>query len=286
MGNASRSSGSRLAGGSSPTCSLSGADRRNLTGVDPRNAAPTTGSRSARSIPPTTWRVGPGGAPRAARASGPTPGASTRPCTGAGRGPCASTPASADAETTNQRWKMLLASGSTGLSCAFDLPTQMGYDSDHPRAEGEVGRVGVAIDSVEDMHRLLAGLPLDQVTTSMTINATAAILLLLYQLVAEEAGVAAAGAGRHHPERHLEGVHRPGHLHLPAPAVDAAGHRHLRLLPRRTCRRGTPSPSPATTSARPARRRSRRSPSPWPTASPTSRRPWRRGWRWTSSRRG
>jgi methylmalonyl-CoA mutase N-terminal domain/subunit len=93
------------------------------------------------------------------------------------------------AETTNERWKMLLASGSTGLSCAFDLPTQMGYDSDHPRAEGEVGRVGVAIDSVEDMQRLLAGLPLARITTSMTINSTAAILLLLYQLVAEENGV-------------------------------------------------------------------------------------------------
>jgi methylmalonyl-CoA mutase N-terminal domain/subunit len=100
-----------------------------------------------------------------------------------------------DAVTTNQRWKMLLASGSTGLSCAFDLPTQMGYDSDHPRAEGEVGRVGVAIDSVEDMQRLLAGLPLDQVTTSMTINATAAILLLLYQLVAEEAGIPGSALG-------------------------------------------------------------------------------------------
>jgi len=99
------------------------------------------------------------------------------------------------ADTTNQRWKMLLASGSTGLSCAFDLPTQMGYDSDHPRAEGEVGRVGVAIDSIEDMQRLLADLPLDQVTTSMTINATAAILLLLYQLVAEEAGIDGARLG-------------------------------------------------------------------------------------------
>jgi methylmalonyl-CoA mutase N-terminal domain/subunit len=93
------------------------------------------------------------------------------------------------AEKTNARWKMLLASGSTGLSCAFDLPTQMGYDSDHPRAEGEVGKVGVAIDSLEDMRLLLAELPLDRVTTSMTINATAAILLLLYQLVAEEGGV-------------------------------------------------------------------------------------------------
>jgi methylmalonyl-CoA mutase N-terminal domain/subunit len=93
------------------------------------------------------------------------------------------------AETTNERWKMLLANGSTGLSCAFDLPTQMGYDSDHPRSEGEVGKVGVAIDSIEDMRLLLNGLPLDTVSTSMTINATAAILLLLYELVAEEQGV-------------------------------------------------------------------------------------------------
>ncbi|HZQ88351.1 MAG TPA: methylmalonyl-CoA mutase family protein [Acidimicrobiales bacterium] len=94
-----------------------------------------------------------------------------------------------DAASTNERWKLLLSHGSTGLSCAFDLPTQMGYDSDHPRSEGEVGKVGVAIDSIEDMRLLLGGLPLDEVTTSMTINATAAVLLLLYQLVAEEQGV-------------------------------------------------------------------------------------------------
>src|SRR3954463_3588059 len=94
------------------------------------------------------------------------------------------------AEATNQRWKQLLAAGSTGLACAFDLPPQMGYDSDHPRAEGEVGKVGVAIDSIDDMHALLDGLPLDTISTSMTINATAAILLLLYQLVAEENGTA------------------------------------------------------------------------------------------------
>jgi methylmalonyl-CoA mutase N-terminal domain/subunit len=93
------------------------------------------------------------------------------------------------AEATNERWRLLLAGGGTGLSCAFDLPTQMGYDSDHPRAEGEVGKVGVAINSIDDMRVLLAGLPLDQVTTSMTINATAAILMLLYQLVAEEQGI-------------------------------------------------------------------------------------------------
>ncbi|HET9441769.1 MAG TPA: methylmalonyl-CoA mutase family protein, partial [Acidimicrobiales bacterium] len=93
------------------------------------------------------------------------------------------------ADETNQRFHYLLNAGQTGLSCAFDLPTQMGYDSDHPRAEGEVGRVGVAIDSIEDMRLLLDGLPLAEVTTSMTINATSSILLLLYQLVAEEQGV-------------------------------------------------------------------------------------------------
>ncbi len=99
------------------------------------------------------------------------------------------------AEATNDRFKFLLEHGQTGLSCAFDLPTQMGYDSDHPRAEGEVGKVGVAIDSLADMRLLLDGLPLDEVTTSMTINATAAILLLLYELVAEERGLSAASLG-------------------------------------------------------------------------------------------
>jgi methylmalonyl-CoA mutase, N-terminal domain len=93
------------------------------------------------------------------------------------------------AEQTNQRFHLLLDAGQTGLSTAFDLPTQMGYDSDHPMAAGEVGRVGVAIDSIEDMERLLTGIPLDQVSTSMTINATAAILLALYVAVADEQGV-------------------------------------------------------------------------------------------------
>jgi methylmalonyl-CoA mutase N-terminal domain/subunit len=96
------------------------------------------------------------------------------------------------AEATNERFKFLLRAGQTGLSCAFDLPTQMGYDADHERAQGEVGKVGVAISSLDDMRLLLADLPLDEVTTSMTINATASTLLLLYQLVAEEQGVAGA----------------------------------------------------------------------------------------------
>jgi methylmalonyl-CoA mutase N-terminal domain/subunit len=94
------------------------------------------------------------------------------------------------ADETNRRFRYLLDHGQTGLSVAFDLPTQMGLDSDHPRADGEVGRTGVAIDSVEDMGRLLEGIPLDQVSTSMTINATAPILLLLYELVAEDQGIA------------------------------------------------------------------------------------------------
>jgi len=94
-----------------------------------------------------------------------------------------------NAESTNERFKFLLDAGQTGLSCAFDLPTQMGFDSDHPRSEGEVGKVGVAIDSLADMRLLLKDLPLDQVTTSMTINSTASTLLLMYQLVAEEQGV-------------------------------------------------------------------------------------------------
>ena len=99
------------------------------------------------------------------------------------------------AEDTNRRFHYLLDHGQTGLSVAFDLPTQMGFDSDHPRAQGEVGKTGVAIDSVEDMQRLLAGIPLSEVTTSMTINATAAILLLLYELVAEGQRVPAESLG-------------------------------------------------------------------------------------------
>jgi methylmalonyl-CoA mutase N-terminal domain/subunit len=93
------------------------------------------------------------------------------------------------AEGSNQRYKYLLNQGQTGLSVAFDLPTQIGYDSDHPMAEGEVGKVGVAIDSICDMETLFEGIPLDKVSTSMTINATAAILLALYVAVAKKQGV-------------------------------------------------------------------------------------------------
>jgi methylmalonyl-CoA mutase N-terminal domain/subunit len=98
-----------------------------------------------------------------------------------------------DAAATNERFKDLLEAGQTGLSVAFDLPTQMGLDSDDPLAAGEVGKVGVAIDSVEDIRVLFDGIPLDEVSVSMTINSTAAVLLLMYQIVAQEQG---AGAQR------------------------------------------------------------------------------------------
>jgi methylmalonyl-CoA mutase N-terminal domain/subunit len=97
----------------------------------------------------------------------------------------------ASAKESNKRYRYLLSKGSTGLSMAFDLPTQLGLDSDNPRCAGEVGRTGVAIDTIEDMRTAFDGIPLDRVSTSMTINAPAACLLLLYELVGEEQGVAA-----------------------------------------------------------------------------------------------
>ncbi|MDR7865915.1 MAG: methylmalonyl-CoA mutase family protein [Sporomusaceae bacterium] len=98
----------------------------------------------------------------------------------------------ASAEESNRRYKYLLGQGQTGLSVAFDLPTQIGYDSDHPLAQGEVGKVGVAIDSLADMEALFAGIPVDKVSTSMTINAPAAVLLAMYIAVGEKQGVAPA----------------------------------------------------------------------------------------------
>src|SRR6201991_2668150 len=97
----------------------------------------------------------------------------------------------ASAKESNERYKYLLAHGSTGLSMAFDLPTQLGLDSDDPRCLGEVGRTGVAIDTIDDMRTAFDQIPLDQVSTSMTINAPAGVLLLLYELIGEEQGVSA-----------------------------------------------------------------------------------------------
>jgi methylmalonyl-CoA mutase N-terminal domain/subunit len=124
------------------------------------------------------------------------------------------------ARSTNERFKLLLAAGQTGLSVAFDLPTQMGLDSDSPRALGEVGRAGVAIDSVDDMHVLLDGIPLDRVSTSMTINATAATLLAMYIVVAEERGIArSALSGTVQNDILKEYVARGTYIYPPEPSM-------------------------------------------------------------------
>ena len=138
----------------------------------------------------------------------------------------------ASAEETNERFRHLLAAGQTGLSVAFDLPTQLGLDSDDPLAAGEVGRTGVAIDSLDDMLRLFDGIPLGGVSTSMTINAPAAVLLLLYELAGAEHGVRAGRAARHGAERRAQGVRRARQLHLPAAPVHAPDRRRLPLLQR------------------------------------------------------
>ena len=120
------------------------------------------------------------------------------------------------AAKSNALYRSNLAKGQTGLSIAFDLPTQTGYDPDHELARGEVGKVGVPVAHKGDMHALLDGIPLDEMNTSMTINATAAWLLALYVVVAEENGVDQAVAPGHHPERHHQGVPGPRHLRVPA----------------------------------------------------------------------
>ncbi len=121
---------------------------------------------------------------------------------------------------TNRRFKALLSAGQTGLSVAFDLPTQMGLDSDDSLADGEVGKVGVAIDSIEDMRALFADIPLGEVTTSMTINATAGALLLLYELVAEEQGVAKEDIGGTVQNDILkEYIARGTYIYPPAPSM-------------------------------------------------------------------
>ena len=127
------------------------------------------------------------------------------------------------AEDTNWRFKEIIRAGGDGLSTAFDMPTLLGIDSDDPMALGEVGRCGVAIDSLADMEDLYAGIDLGAITTSMTINSPAAVIMAMFVAQAEKAGVAACPAGGNASERHLEGVPGPEGVRLPAAAVDAAG---------------------------------------------------------------
>jgi methylmalonyl-CoA mutase N-terminal domain/subunit len=126
----------------------------------------------------------------------------------------------ASAKESNERYRYLLEHGSTGLSMAFDLPTQLGLDSDDPRALGEVGRTGVAIDTIEDMRTAFDGIPLGAVSTSMTINAPASVLLCLYELVAEEQGVAPAGLqGTTQNDILKEYIARGNYIYPPAPSM-------------------------------------------------------------------
>ena len=125
-------------------------------------------------------------------------------------------------EETNERFRYLLDHGQTGLSTAFDMPSLMGHDSDHARSLGEVGREGVAVDTLDDMQTLFDGIDLGEVSVSMTINAPAAIMLAFYVVAAERARrPAAERLGGHDPGRHPQGVHRPEGVVLPDRPGDA-----------------------------------------------------------------
>ena len=136
----------------------------------------------------------------------------------------------ATAAESNARYRYLLERGQTGLSVAFDLPTQLGYDSDAPQARGEVGKVGVAIDSIADMETLFDGIPLDRVTVSMTINAPASILLALVLAVARRRGIPFRQTRRHRSKRRPQRVCRARDVHLSAAALDAPRYRRDGVL--------------------------------------------------------
>ena len=134
------------------------------------------------------------------------------------------------AAETNARFRYLLDHGQTGLSTAFDMPSLMGLDSDHPRSLGEVGREGVAVDSLDDMETLFDGIPLEQVSVSMTINAPAAIMLAFYVVAAERRGIGPEALARDDPDRHPQGVHRAEGMVLPGRSRDAPRRRHDRVV--------------------------------------------------------
>ena len=179
----------------------------------------------------------------------------------------------ASPEESNARYRYLLEQGQTGLSVAFDLPTQTGYDSDHPLATGEVGRAGVPISSLADMEVLFEGIPLDKVSTSMTINATASILLSLYIAVGKKQGVDPSQLNGTLQNDILKEYIARGDPHLPAQALHASRHRRVQVLPPSTCQAGIQSASAATTCERPGPPPCRSWPSPSQTASPTCRPP-------------
>ena len=142
------------------------------------------------------------------------------------------------ARDSNALYRNNLGKGQTGLSVAFDLPTQTGYDSDHPLARGEVGKVGVPISHLGDMRTLFDRIPLGEMNTSMTINATAAWLLALYVALADEQGVPRAQAARHDAERHHQGISLARHPRVSAGALHAADQGHDPVHDQARCRSG------------------------------------------------
>ena len=202
----------------------------------PRPCGTTTSRRcrgsgsSLSTVPATGPRTEVAERPGLARRGRRTPGARTRRCTARSCGRCGCSPASAPPRTPTCASASCCGRGAVGLSVAFDLPTLMGRDSDDPSREGEVGRCGVAVDTLADAEDLFAGIDLGAVTTSMTINSPAPILMAMYVAAAEKAGVARARPRWDAPERHPEGVPGPEGVHLPAPAVDAAGGRRGPVL--------------------------------------------------------
>ena len=174
------------------------------------------------------------------------------------------------AEESNAFYRRNIAAGQQGLSVAFDLPTHRGYDSDHPRAFADVGKAGVAVDSVLDMKVLFDGIPLDRISVSMTMNGAVLPVLAFYIVAAEEQGVKLEQLSGHDPERHPQGVHGAQHLHLSARAFHAHHRGHLLASRRRTCPSSTRSPSRATTCRKRARRRTWKWPTRWPTGWNTS----------------
>ena len=203
---------------------------------------------------------------RLSRRRRPTPAGPMRRCTRAGRGPSASTPASRPPRSPTPSTAATSPRGRRASRVAFDLATHRGYDSDNPRVAGDVGMAGVAIDSVEDMKLLFDGIPLGEMSVSMTMNGAVLPVMAFYIVAGEEQGVAARAADRHDPERHSERVRGPQHLHLPARTLDADRHRTSSPTARRRCRSSTRSRSAAITCTRPGRRRCRSSPTRSPTA--------------------
>jgi methylmalonyl-CoA mutase N-terminal domain/subunit len=177
-------------------------------------------------------------------------------------------------EETNKRFHYLLSQGETGLSIAFHYPTLMGYDSDSPMCRGEIGKCGVAIDTLKDMEILFEGIPLDNVTTSMTINPPASILLAMYIVVAEKQGVSKKEIGGTIQNDMLkEFIAQKTFMLPPKPSIRIIVDT-MNIAPRKSPA-GIPSASVVTISVKPGRLPFKNSPSPWPMGWPMSRQPWK-----------